>query len=1025
VVFKHGQFEHRLAGQCKYTRAVNDRQNLRAGARDTQLERLESSQRSKEVAADAPVRWEVSRVRIPEAGALPQSQALLERLYDGELVPREKKPQVIDTRRSCGPYMASVDDEPMVLIDACSQIATLTHGFAHPEMVKGIHEGRFADCLWSNPETLVVEPQVLRDYSEALLEHAPAGLAHVAFVCAGGAEANEKAFRLARLQVMRDRGLSDDDPKAPRRVLAFEDSFHGRTWISLMSTWNPAKRGPFELPGYETVFSKPDLGSLAKVLAERGDEVYALILEPMMAEGGDVHLSREFVLGVRELATKYRIPMIADEVQTGFATGAPDFYWWKRLGLGDTPETSPDYVTCAKKAGLGIVLSREKDREPTSVNVVSALRGLIQCETAQEQDPLEAKIRPRLERLRLAHPQKFTNPRVAGTTFAFDLPNAAARVAFINQRFQRGFMTYQAGERTLRFRLNACFSDRLLDDLFARIDMTLTRLEDESATQWEAEGRSRGPDMNVEVVEVSEEDWPAIMVIEDAAYEPERSDSEECLRASGIKGVGLVAKDTRDGTVLGFCFGGLLEKFTDVSGPDCDRFQGTGEGFYSADVTVSPTARGRGIGRALKEAQLDWARARGLRWCTGRNRVGATDEMMALNRSLGAYIDQRLVRQYGGKAEADYYRIPLGAPRLPQVTNDPLDLGSGVQAPFGQAPAFMAKRDLVGPASSRLNLSNWATPDLVHYAEHMRLILPRGCSHMYFTSSRDETCDKALRCLKISRPDAVMAVGFRGGFVGNVTAAARSVSDGDGFEEHFALFDWPMLPHPSEDLDGCLAGLEALVAKHGSTSILGILIETVGERSGNCLEGEAAVALAAACKRHDLPLVLVETAAGYYRSGAGAWGVDSLPDSVRPDLVLWYAGGQLGHVFVNDRYYVAKPLMLISTWDGDEVSIIRTHEGLRHAWRMDLRASIDALDTLVREVAGALGADVDCGGRGLYRTLRFSDAVGADRFRAACAKHKMTLAVGIPGTLVLCPALDIDAAAIRGVVRDAMLASLV
>ena len=66
-----------------------------------------------------------------------------------------------------------------------------------------------------------------------------------------------------------------------------------------------------------------------------------------------------------------------------------------------------------------------------------------------------------------------------------------------------------------------------------------------------------------------------------------------------------------------------------------------------------------------------------------------------------------------------------------------------------------------------------------------------------------------------------------------------------------------------------------------------------------------ASALAEACRRLDVPLVLVESASGLYRSGAGAWGVDSLPADVVPDMVLWSAGGQLGHVFVGERYSIA------------------------------------------------------------------------------------------------------------------------
>lgn len=934
-------------------------------------------------------------------GALPQSEAWLERLYAGELVPREKKPQVVDTRRSWGPYLVSIDDDPMVLIDACSQIATLTHGFAHPRVIDGIYEGRFDRCLWANPDNLVRPSPELGSYADALKKLAPAGLDHACFVTAGGAEANEKAFRIARMHAG-----SPGDRAQRKRVLAFRNGFHGRTLVSLMATWNPVKRGPFELDGYETRFAEVSVDGMERLLADYGHEAYAAILEPMMAEGGDVHLSREFVLAVREATRRHAIPLVADEVQTGFWTGGP-FFWWKRLGLGTEPETSPDLLTCAKKAGLGVVLSRWPDPEPTAVSIASALRGLVALETADQQDELEDKLRTRLTDL-AARFDIVTAPRVAGTTFAFDLPDADARTRFIDQRFQRGFMTYPAGERTIRFRLNASFEDRVLDDLFARVAEALALIDrPEEALRWHPEGGPKRRDANVSVRLVEEDDWVRIMEIEYATYEPARVDSEETLRAAASEGLGLVAYDTQSGEVLGFSFAGPIELRTDASGPDRDSHQGKHDSIYSADVTVAASAQGRGVGRALKEGQLAWAREQGFSFVTGRNRVGATQAMERLNRSLGAYVVVRMENQYEGDAQADYYRIPLRPPARSELdrAEDELDLASGMQSPFGPAPKHLERHELVGPASSRLNLSNWTTPDIVHYVEHLREILPRGCEHLYFTSSRDETVDKSLRCLKLSRPKASIALGLEGGYVGHNTAVARSISDAAGFGPEFALFDWPRLPHPADDPAATVRALDVIAERHGAQALFGLYAEVVGERSGKVLEGEGAAMLAEACRRHDVPLVLVESASGLYRSGDGAWGVDGLPDEVVPDAVLWYPGGQLGHVFVGERYWVSKPLTLISTWDGDELSIIHTHEALRAAARMSVHPAAAGLRDAVRELAVAV--DGVAGGRGLYRTVTTSPQ-WAEKIVQRAADQGVRLKLGAPGVVVFSPRLDID-----------------
>jgi 4-aminobutyrate aminotransferase-like enzyme/predicted N-acetyltransferase YhbS len=977
-----------------------------------ELELLELRQREEAPAPGGPVRRESSRVRIPDNGAMPRSEQLLERLHHGELVPRERKPHVIDTRRCCGPFMVTVDEPPMVLLDACSQIATLSHGFADPHLLRALHEGRFDGCLWANPDSVATDVAELDEYAALLRSKAPAGLDQVAFACAGGAEANEKALRLARLH--------GPDPTR-RRVLAFDGSFHGRTFVTLAATSNPAKRKGVDLPGFEAIFCARELDALRSALETHAHELYAVLVEPMMAEGGDIYLVREFLLGVLELCRSHGVPLIADEVQTGFGTSGA-FFWWTHLGLGDTPATSPDLLTCAKKAGLGVVLSRWPDLEPAPVNVASALRGLIQAENAERQAELEQPIRERLHKLAAEFPELIGDPRVAGTAFAFDLPSARERDAFINQRFARGFMTYHAGESTIRFRLACSWDAARLDDLFTRITNTLRRLDDPSATLYEREGALPRQTRRFDIREITEDDWAEVMALEQRAYEPARADSEEFLRATAAAGVGLVARDSATDELLGFMFGAPIEHYASVSGPDGDRFRGQGNTLYAADLTVSESARERGVGRALKTRQVEWARTHGYEFVAGRTRVGAAEEMAALNRSLGAYTATILEKQYGGEGQAEYYRIPLRSP-IPAVRpTRSHDLASGLQSPLGPRPECMATHELVGPTASRLNLSNWATLDSVHYYEHLRAILPRGTGHLYTTSSRDELLDKSLRCLKMNRPGSTIAVGFEGGYVGHTTAAARSLSDPAGFGPHFGLFEWPRIPHPDDvGIEASLAALRAVIEKHGAAAIIGVFIEIVGERSGRVLSSASALALSKLCSTHGIPLAVVETASGGYRSGAGAWGLDALSVDFVPNLVLWYPGGQIGQIFIDSRWWIGTPLMLISTWDGDELSLIRTHEHLRVGHRLVLETTITALDDLVLECAARLGAGARVGGMGLYRTLSFPDPERVRAVYEKCRAVGLRLGRGLPDTLTFVPALNLDPATLRGPMRTLLL----
>ena len=102
--------------------------------------------------------------------------------------------------------------------------------------------------------------------------------------------------------------------------------------------------------------------------------------------------------------------------------------------------------------------------------------------------------------------------------------------------------------------------------------------------------------------------------------------------------------------------------------------------------------------------------------------------------------------------------------------------------------------------------------------------------------------------------------------------------------------------------------------------------------------------------------------------------------------------------------------------------MIRTHEALRAAWRLDLSPAITALDTLVQEVAMRLGGCA--GGRGLYRTIALPDAL-AEVFGEALAKEGITAKRGLPTVWTLCPPLDITADEIDTQVRPALMRAAV
>jgi predicted acetylornithine/succinylornithine family transaminase len=207
--------------------------------------------------------------------------------------------------------------------------------------------------------------KVLRDESNALLHisnlyyHPAQGLLAEklvrasgllrAFFCNSGTEAIEASLKFARLANPGRTGL-----------VALNESFHGRTFGSLSLTGHEAYRKPFEplVPGVS--FIEPnDVAALEAVVDETTS---AIILEPVMGEGGIIPLTHEFLAAARKLADRTGAILIFDEIQCGLGRMGTLFAF-QQSGI------VPDIVTLAKPLGGGLPLG--------AVLVGPAIDGLV------------------------------------------------------------------------------------------------------------------------------------------------------------------------------------------------------------------------------------------------------------------------------------------------------------------------------------------------------------------------------------------------------------------------------------------------------------------------------------------------------------------------------------------------------------------------------------------------------------------------------------------------------------------------
>ena len=212
-------------------------------------------------------------------------------------------------------------------LDFLAGIAVNALGHAHPALVAAVSEHAARLVHVSNYFT--TEQAV--GFAERLVRLTGAGETGRVYPANSGAEAIEAAVKLARRT-------------GRPRILAFEQAFHGRTMGSLALTGKLALRAPFEpmMPGVEHL--PTDLDALE---AAMGDDVAALVLEPIKGEAGVVPLPEGFLTAARELTRRHGALLIVDEIQTG-AGRTGDWFAFQHEGV------VPDAIALAKGIGGGM-----------------------------------------------------------------------------------------------------------------------------------------------------------------------------------------------------------------------------------------------------------------------------------------------------------------------------------------------------------------------------------------------------------------------------------------------------------------------------------------------------------------------------------------------------------------------------------------------------------------------------------------------------------------------------------------------
>jgi len=224
-------------------------------------------------------------------------------------------------------------------LDFGSGIAVNALGHAHPKLVAALTEQ--AAKLWHTSNLYRIEGQ------ERLAERlCAASFADAVFFCNSGAEACEGAIKAAR-RYQYVLGKPERN-----RIITFEGSFHGRTLATIAASGNPKHLEGFgpEMPGFDRIaaggFTADNLSAVEAAITE---ETAAIMIEPIMGEGGIRVVPNDFLRGLRELCDTHGLLLIIDEVQTGIGrTGKFFAHEWAGI--------EPDIVSVAKGIGGGFPL---------------------------------------------------------------------------------------------------------------------------------------------------------------------------------------------------------------------------------------------------------------------------------------------------------------------------------------------------------------------------------------------------------------------------------------------------------------------------------------------------------------------------------------------------------------------------------------------------------------------------------------------------------------------------------------------
>jgi L-lysine 6-transaminase len=390
---------------------------------------------------------------------------------------------VVDLKKSHGSYIYDSRSN-RELLDFFTFFASGAIGLNHPKLTTPEFLKKLSYVSVNKPSNSDVYSVEMAEFVETFSRIAQPSYLPYAFFIDGGALGIENALKAAFDWKVRKNFAKGYSREVGTQVVHFKRAFHGRTGYTMSLTntdrvkvnyypkfqWprihNPILTFPLTEARLEQVKKEETMAleQIKKAITDNPDDIAALIIEPIQAEGGDNYFRKEFFLELRKICDESDIMFIVDEVQVG--VGITGKMWAHQHFV------QPDMMVFGKKMHIcGFVSSKRIDDVPENVfhtpsrlnstfggNLTDMVRATRILEVIEEEQLVENArvvgeyLQKNLLALQTEFSELVSNVRGLGLFCAIDLDANLNRELIKDKALEKGLILIGCGNRTIRFR---------------------------------------------------------------------------------------------------------------------------------------------------------------------------------------------------------------------------------------------------------------------------------------------------------------------------------------------------------------------------------------------------------------------------------------------------------------------------------------------------------------------------------------------------------------------------------------------